>query len=93
MTISGHDRVMKVKISDLKARLSAYLRRVRRGETVVVLDRATPVARIVPLGGRGGGLGLVPAEKHAREIAKVRGVKLKRPVDADRILADSRGER
>ena len=35
-------------IADLKARLSHYLRGVRRGGEVVVLDRATPVARIVP---------------------------------------------
>lgn len=33
------------------ARLSAYLRRVRRGETITVLDRETPIARIVPLAG------------------------------------------
>ena len=35
-------------IADLKARLSHYLRAVRRGGQVVVLDRDTPVARIVP---------------------------------------------
>ena len=35
-------------IADLKARLSHYLRGVRRGGEVVVLDRETPVARIVP---------------------------------------------
>ncbi|HSF16916.1 MAG TPA: type II toxin-antitoxin system prevent-host-death family antitoxin [Vicinamibacteria bacterium] len=38
----------KVGIADLKARLSQYLRRVRRGQTLIVLDRDTPVARIVP---------------------------------------------
>lgn len=37
-----------VGIADLKARLSLYLRGVRRGGQVVVLDRDTPVARIVP---------------------------------------------
>ena len=36
------------RIAELKARLSEYLRRVRAGETLVVMDRATPVARIVP---------------------------------------------
>ena len=34
-------------IADLKANLSAYLRRVRNGETITVMDRETPVARIV----------------------------------------------
>jgi prevent-host-death family protein len=38
-----------VRIAELKARLSEYLRAVRRGETIAVLDRETPVARIVPV--------------------------------------------
>ena len=38
-----------VRIAVLKARLSEYLRAVRRGETVTVLDRDTPVAMIVPI--------------------------------------------
>lgn len=37
-----------VRIADLKARLSEHLRSVRDGGTVTVLDRDTPVARIVP---------------------------------------------
>jgi prevent-host-death family protein len=39
----------QVGIAELKARLSEYLRAVRRGETIAVLDRETPVAQIVPL--------------------------------------------
>jgi prevent-host-death family protein len=39
-----------VRIADLKARLSEYLRRVRRGDVLTVLDRDTPIARIVPHG-------------------------------------------
>lgn len=38
----------EVRIADLKARLSEHLRSVRNGGTVTVLDRDTPVARIVP---------------------------------------------
>jgi prevent-host-death family protein len=38
-----------VRIAELKARLSEYLRMVRRGETIAVLDRETPVAQIVPV--------------------------------------------
>ena len=37
-----------VRIAELKARLSEYLRAVRRGQEVTVLDRETPIARIVP---------------------------------------------
>ena len=37
-----------VSISELKANLSRYLREVRRGGEVQVLDRGVPVARLVP---------------------------------------------
>ncbi len=36
-------------ISELKARLSAFLREVRQGGEVQVLDRGKPVARLVPM--------------------------------------------
>ncbi|OLC50160.1 MAG: hypothetical protein AUH67_02535 [Chloroflexi bacterium 13_1_40CM_4_69_19] len=39
-----------VGIRDLKSGLSAYLRRVRRGEALLVTDRGEPIARIVPAG-------------------------------------------
>jgi prevent-host-death family protein len=39
----------QVRIAELKARLSEYLHIVRRGETIAVLDRDTPVAQIVPV--------------------------------------------
>ena len=37
-----------VGIAELKARLSEHLKSVRKGRTLTVLDRDTPVARIVP---------------------------------------------
>lgn len=50
MTSSGHNSGMKeVRIAELKSRLSEYLRAVRGGETISVLDRETPIARIVPV--------------------------------------------
>ncbi|MGH7568118.1 MAG: type II toxin-antitoxin system Phd/YefM family antitoxin [Gemmatimonadales bacterium] len=36
----------KTTISQLKARLSAYLKKVRAGETILILDRDEPVARL-----------------------------------------------
>jgi prevent-host-death family protein len=50
MTRSDYHLVMKqtVQIARLKAQLSGYLRSVRRGGELVVLDRKTPVARILP---------------------------------------------
>lgn len=37
-----------VRVAALKARLSEYIRAARRGHPVVVYDRDTPVARLVP---------------------------------------------
>lgn len=37
-----------VNIAELKARLSAHIRRVRAGEEVIICDRNQPVARLVP---------------------------------------------
>ncbi len=39
----------QAKIADLKNRLSYYLRRVRQGETIEVIDRDIAVARVVPI--------------------------------------------
>jgi len=39
----------RVNIGELKARLSAHLRLVRKGEEVLVCDRNRPVARIIPV--------------------------------------------
>ncbi len=43
----------RVTISRLKNDLSAVLRKVRAGATVLILDRDRPVARIEPIGGPG----------------------------------------
>jgi prevent-host-death family protein len=37
-----------VNIAELKARLSAHIRRVREGEEIVICERNQPVARIIP---------------------------------------------
>ena len=38
----------RVNIGDLKAHLSEYVQRVRKGEEVLVCDRNVPVARLTP---------------------------------------------
>lgn len=40
--------MQKTSVSDLKNNLSYYLRRVKEGESIVVLDRGDPIADIVP---------------------------------------------
>jgi antitoxin (DNA-binding transcriptional repressor) of toxin-antitoxin stability system len=42
----------KATISQLKNRLSEFLRKVRAGQTVVVFDRSQPIARIERIEGK-----------------------------------------
>lgn len=44
--------MVTASISELKNRLSEYLRKVQAGETVVVLDRNRPIARIERIVGK-----------------------------------------
>lgn len=51
-SVTIYDYVMtmrEIRIAELKARLSEHIRYVRRGHTLTVLDRDTPVARLVPI--------------------------------------------
>jgi prevent-host-death family protein len=47
--------MISVRIAELKAKLSEYLRTVRKGHSITVLDRETPIARIVPYEAEAGG--------------------------------------
>jgi prevent-host-death family protein len=94
MTIYGHNMVMKrAKVSELKARLSSYLAEVRSGDTVIVCERATPIARLVPLQEDTDELKIREAGKPIRRLTKVRPVRLRKKVDVDRLLRETRGER
>ena len=58
----------KVGVAKLKAELSDYLRKVKEGGEVVVYDRETPIARIIPYSSkeRAGGLIIRPAKPGMR---------------------------
>ena len=45
---SYHVTMNEVRIAELKSRLSEHLRKVRGGRSLTILDRDTPIARIVP---------------------------------------------
>jgi prevent-host-death family protein len=94
MTRIGHDIVMKsAKVSELKAHLSAYLAEVRHGETVIVCDRNTPVARLVPYEDDRDGFRIEKPSRPPGELRKVRGVELTRPTDVLGLLRESRDQR
>ena len=43
--------MIRANISELRNGLSAYLRSVRKGESVLILDRNVPIARLSPVEG------------------------------------------
>ena len=81
----------KVGIADLKSRLSYHLRGVRRGRTVTVMDRDTPIARIIPYE-RGPGLLVVrrPAPNAPRPGKVPLPKRLRVKVDILELLSDER---
>ena len=42
-----------IGVAELKAKLSEYLRAVRKGHEVTITDRDQPIARLVPIAGTG----------------------------------------
>ncbi len=60
--------MISVGTTELKAHLSEHLRAVRRGETIVVLDRQEPIARIVPVGVAACELVIRPAKGALRDV-------------------------
>ena len=80
----------QVRIAELKARLSEYLRLVRAGESIAVLDRETPVAQIVPVAERA----TLRVRKPAPGAPPLNRVRLPKPaklsVDVVQLLLDER---
>jgi antitoxin (DNA-binding transcriptional repressor) of toxin-antitoxin stability system len=78
-----------VGIADLKARLSEHLKSVRKGRTLTVLDRDTPVAQIIPFTTE-------PVEVR-RATRRPKDLRLppppSRPTDSLAVLLDDRGRR
>ena len=93
-TISSHNKTMKwAMVSELKAKLSAYLSAVRQGETVVVCDRKTPIARLVPYTQDTDELGIEEPVITDREHAWPQPVRLRKKVDVVRLLREDRDQR
>ncbi len=79
-----------VAVSELKARLGAYLTEVRCGETVIVYDGQEPVARLIPYEVDRDGFTIDAPTRPLSDLRNVRGVQPKRPADLQRLLDESR---
>jgi prevent-host-death family protein len=82
----------KANVTELKAKLNAYLAEVRRGTTVVVYDRATPIARLEPLNSKHD-LEIIDASAPPSDLKQIKGVRPRKAVDVDRLLAELRTDR
>jgi antitoxin (DNA-binding transcriptional repressor) of toxin-antitoxin stability system len=93
-TTYGHHEVMKaVRIADLKRHLSRHLRDVRAGGTLTVLDRDTPVARLVPIDS-GEDVSITSPQPGAARLADVKlPVAAKIAIDVVELLLDERRRR
>ena len=86
--------VMKrAMVSELKAHLSAFLAEVRRGETVLVCDRNTPIARLVPIDDDRDGFRVEPAARPLADLSALRAVELRTEIDLGALLRESRNQR
>jgi len=82
----------QVKIAELKAGLSGYLAEVRNGERIMVCDRATPVAWLVPYGGEDETQVIAPKAPPI-PAKSLKPIKLRRRVDVVGLLRQSRDQR
>jgi len=84
----------RVLISELKSHLSEHLRSAQAGESLVVMDRKTPIARIVPYDDPP--LGVVmrepkPGAPLVRDLPMPPPVELK--IDVRKVLDEMRADR
>jgi prevent-host-death family protein len=93
--MTTHDYLVtmkKVRIAEFKARLSEYLRSVRKGHELTILDRDQPVAVVTPIGAGGPGALVVrePVTHYRKPSDVPMPPPLKLSVDAVALLLEDR---
>ena len=94
-TFDYYVSMINVRVADLKSRLSLHLRKVRAGQPITVLDRSTPIARIVPYEEEGATLTVrhpLPEAPSLKQIVLPPPLKLRRDV-VMLLLEERQGER
>jgi prevent-host-death family protein len=83
----------RVRIAELKDRLSAHLRAVERGGEVEVTDRDRPIARIVPVREPSVGIRIIPAARPFPALRTKRYPPARWAVSSTVLLREERGKR
>ena len=68
--IMGHMR-SEVRIAEFKSKLSRYLRSAQAGNEIIIKDRDTPVARLVPCAAPAPGLEFRPPVGSLKDLDKI----------------------
>ncbi|MBI3298816.1 MAG: type II toxin-antitoxin system prevent-host-death family antitoxin [Elusimicrobia bacterium] len=85
--------MVSVNIAVLKAKLSFYLAQVKQGNEILVMDRNTPVARLLPSAQRGRGLVISKARKSPASLKAMKFHPLKHRTDSTALLREDRDRR
>lgn len=95
MSIHDHHMVMKnrVGVAELKAKLSDYLRRVKSGRSVTIMDRQTPIAKLVPFEPAPAPLPIRPATSRLRDVALPKPSEIPEAVSEALLKEERRDER
>jgi prevent-host-death family protein len=81
-----------IKIARLKDELSVTLRRVQRGETILVTDRDRPIARLVPIDDEDG-VTILPPSRNFTTLRRKRFPPTRKRASSLTALLEERGER
>ncbi len=90
-----HVVMIGIRIAELKSRLSEHLRTVRAGRSLTVLDRNTPIARIVPYEENGGSLSVrepLPGAPKLQRVPLPPPLRLRRDI-VELLMAERQGNR
>jgi antitoxin (DNA-binding transcriptional repressor) of toxin-antitoxin stability system len=83
----------QVKIAEFKTHLSAHLKKVRKGEEIVILDREQPIAKVIPFPGKEDELCIVQKPKIKGGLKKLRFRGIKERIDVVKLLREDRDRR
>ena len=85
----------KVGIAELKAHLSDYVRAAQKGREIVIKDRETEVAKIVPIREQTSAFRVIPASRPSKGIDDLVGIRPTgvTPEEIERIFAETRADR
>jgi prevent-host-death family protein len=83
----------RVRITELRRALSAYLQDVERGAEVEVTAHGRPIARIIPVPHAGTRLRIIPATRPFSEVRDIRYPRVRLPIDSTTLLLEERGRR